>query len=220
MKNILLFEYFNPNLELKNDLQNHLSQYPFISYSLTDSDKNIIISFNKDINTNYGLGLIDHYEKEIINKYPLKVKITGVKNLDDYEEFKGKTIIQNIEKVDFPDLGIEKLESKIDTGAATSSIHCHKIKIDRQKKKVSFIALDDSYPQYTGKMITMPIHSEISVQSSNGVETPRVLIKSVVIIKGKKIETYISLANREELDYPVLIGKDILSGRFLVQAGI
>lgn len=220
MNNILLFEYFNQNMELKNDLQNHLSQFPYLSYTIKDDSKHVIITFNKDVNTAYGLGILDHFEKEIIEKYPLSVKITSMKDVDVKQEFKGKTIIQNIEKVDFPDLRIKGLESKIDSGATTSSLHCSKIKVNRQTKKVSFVALDDSYEQYTGQTITMPIHSEIKVQSSNGAETSRPLIKTDVIIKGKRVETFISLTDREELDYPVLIGKDILSGRFLIQAGL
>lgn len=220
MNNILLFEYFSQNLELKNDLTNHLSQFPYLSYTIKNDNANVIITFNKDVNTSYGLGILDPFEKETLQKFPLSVKITGMKDVDTKQEFQGKTIIQNIEKVDFPDLRIKGLESKIDSGATTSSLHCSKIKVNRQTRKVSFVPLDDSYEQYTGQMITMPIHSEIKVQSSNGQEQSRPLIKTDMIIKGKRVETFISLADREELDYPVLIGKDILSGRFLIQAGL
>jgi hypothetical protein len=219
MEIILLFEHFRQKLDLKNDIQNHLSQFPYISYSLRDDDRDIIITFNKDVNINYGLGLLDSFEKSVIEKYPLKVKITSTKNLDGDDEFKGKQIIQNIEKVDFPNLGLKNIESKIDTGAATSSISVEKIKIDRQNKKVSFIPLNPKFDGYIGKMITKPIHSEISVQSSNGSETKRCLIQTDVVIKGKTYKTYVSLADRKDLDYGVLIGKDLLVN-FLIQPGL
>ncbi len=220
MNNILLFEYFSPNLDLKNDLTNHLEQYPYLKYTLSDDGKNVILTFNKDISTSYGMGILDTFEKDILTKNPLKLRIKGMKNVDKFQQFQGKIIIQNIEKVDFPDLKLKGIECKIDSGATTSSLHCSKIKIDRKLKRVSFTPLDKSYDQYEGKMITLPLHSEIKVQSSNGQEEPRALIKTDVIIKGKRIETFISLADRAELDYPVLIGKDILSGRFLIQAGL
>ncbi len=219
MNNILLFEYFNPNLELKNDVTNHLSQFPYLAYTLNDDDKNVIVAFNKEIGTNYGLGLLDVFDKEVLDKFPLKVKITGMKNIDKFQEFQGKTIIQNIEKVDFPQLKISGVEAKVDTGATCSSLGVTKMKIDRKTKKVSFVPLSDSFKQYTGKIITLPIHSEISVQSSNGQQESRPLIKTDVIIKGKTYDCFISLSDRTKLDYSVLLGKDLLSN-FLVKPGI
>jgi hypothetical protein len=220
MNNILLFEYFNPNLELKNDLTNHLSQFPYLVYTLKDDNKDVIIAFNKEIGTNYGLGLLDVFDKEVLDKFPLKVKVTGMKNIDKFQEFQGKTIIQNIEKVDFPQLKISGVEAKVDTGATCSSLGVSKMTINRKTKKVSFVPLSDSFEQYTGKTITLPIHSEIKVQSSNGDEQVRPLIKTDIVIKGKTYETFISLADRDKLDFAVLLGKDILSGKFLVQPGI
>ncbi len=219
MNNILLFEYFTQNLELKNDLENHLSQFPYLAYTIKNDNNNVIIVFNKDVNTKYGLGILDPFEKEIIQKHPLNVRIVGMKNIDTKQEFKGKTIIQNIEKVDFPDLGLIGIEAKCDSGATTSSIGVSKLKIDRQTKKVSFVPLSNKFKGYKGNTITLPIHSEIKVQSSNGDETSRVLIQTDIVIKGKTYETYISLSQRDKLDYPVLLGKDILVN-FLLQPGL
>ena len=220
MKNILLFEQYSPNIDIKNDLTNHLSQFPYISYTLKDADKNVIITFNKDVNAKYGLGLLEPFNKEVVTKTPLSVKVINMKNIDKFQEFNGKTILQNIEKVDFPELKIFNLESKLDTGASCSSIYASKIKINRETKKVSFVLLDDSYEQYTGNMISVPIHSEIRVQSSNGDESSRPLIQTDIVIKGKTYEIFISLSTeRKKLEYAVLLGKDILSN-FLIQAGI
>lgn len=217
--NILYYENYGKNLNLKNEIQNHLSQYPYISYSIKDNEETIILTFNKDVNHKYGLGLLNIFTTEVLENEPLKVKITGKKNIDKFEEFKGKPIINTVEKVDFPELGIKALASKIDSGATTSSIYASKIKKDLKLKKVSFILLDPSYPAYTGKIISKPIHSQIRVQSSNGEESSRVLIKTKIIIKGKEIETFISLADRKDLQFPVLIGKDV-SNLFLIQSGL
>jgi len=64
------------------------------------------------------------------------------------------------------------------------------------------------------------LYSEIKVQSSNGDEEARPLIKMDIEIKGKVMESYFSLADRKELEFPVLIGKDVLSGKFLINPGI
>ena len=219
MKNILLFEKYNENLELKNELQNHLSQYPFISYTLDDSD-GLSISFNKDVNTSYGIGILNMFDYKIISKKPLKLKINKLKEIDKNAEYKGKVIIQNVEKISLPDLGIYDIEGKIDSGAALTSIGVSSLKVDRNKKQVSFRVLNESSSLYTGKLITRPLYSEITVQSSNGSTQVRPLIKGTIVIRNKEYQTYYSLSNRDDMDYLVLIGKDILGDNFLISPGL
>jgi hypothetical protein len=221
MGNIHLFEYYNSGaMELKNEVQEHLSQFPYLSYNIKEDEKTVVIIFNADVTPNFAMGLLDPFERKLVEEEPTTIKITKKKNIERYEEYQDKVIIENIEKVDFPDLGIKDLEVKIDTGATTSSIHCTNIEIDREGKKVRFTALDDSYDEYTGQTVSLPLFSEIKVQSSNGDEESRPLVKMKVVIRGKEMESYFSLADRKELEFPVLIGKDVLAGKFLVNPGI
>lgn len=218
MKHIKIYEIHSPNLELNNEIKDHLSQFPYLGYSITDLDDGLEINFGKGIGIKYVKGILDPYHIKVINKNPLKLKLTGKKNVDRFEEFKGKTLIGNIENIDIDKLKIKALASKIDTGATTSSLHCEYIKINNDSNKVTFIPLDDSYDEYTGQKITLPLESTIRVQSSNGDHEARAMIKVDIELKGKTVETYFTLSNREELEYPVLIGKDILSGNFIVDA--
>ena len=218
---IQLFENYNSgSMELKNEVQEHLSQLPYLAYDIKEEGSKVIIKFNDDTTANFAIGLLDPFEKKLTSKKPTTITVSKKKALDNFDEYKNKIIIENIEKVNFPNLNIKDLEVKIDTGATTSSIHCTNIKVDREGKKVSFIALDDTYDEYTGKTITLPLYSEIKVQSSNGDEEARPLVKMDIEIKGKVMESYFSLADRKELEFPVLIGKDVLSGKFLVNPGI
>lgn len=222
MRNILLFEAFKKEeLDLENDIKNHLSQYPYLSYSIKKSDNSIIITFNKDVNIKYGLGILNMFRCETISKEPVSLKITGKKNVDTFDEYKGKVIIQNTEKVDFPEFGLKGIFGKVDSGAGSSSLASSDITIDKDKKMVSFVCLDDSYEEYTGKKITLPYFSIISVQSSSGETTERVLLQTKIIIKNKEIETFVSLADRASLDMAVLVGKDTLcAGNFLISPGL
>jgi hypothetical protein len=221
MEYIQLFEqYNNGSMELKNDIQEHLSQFPYLSYNIKEDGSLVSITFNSDVTANFAMGLLDNFERKLVSDNPTTIKISKKKNVDKFEEYDGKTIIENIENVDFPDLNIKQLEVKIDTGATTSSIFATNIKVDRNKKTVSFIALNDSYKEYTGKTITLPLFSEIKVQSSNGDEESRPLVKMDIVIREKTMESYFSLADRKELEFPVLVGKDVLSGKFLVNPGI
>ncbi len=221
MSYIKMFENYNSgSMDLNNEVQNHLSQFPYLSYDIREEGEAIKLTFNNDISPSYAVGLLDPFEIKKISDEPLTLNVIKKKNIDKFEEFNGKTIIENIEKVGFPELGIQDLEVKIDSGATTSSLHCSKIKIDRNTKKVSFTPLDSKYDQYQEKTFTLPMHSEIKVQSSNGEEESRPLIKLDIIIKGKTYESYFSLADRKELEYPVLIGKDVMSGKFLINPGL
>ena len=217
---IKLFESVDKGLDLLNEVKNHLSQFPYLSYGVKRENSSIVITFNKDVTAKYAKGLLDSYDIEVKNENPVTIIIKKKKNVDKFEEFNGKTIIENIEHVDFPDIGIKKLKVKIDSGATTSSIGVSKMKIDRNRKKVTFVPLDDKYDEYRGKSYTMDLYSEIKVQSSNGDEESRPLIKLDIVIKGKTFESYFTLANREELEFPVLIGKDVLSGNFLINPGL
>ncbi len=216
----MLFEDFSENLDLKNDLQNHLSQFPYISYSTKDDGSNIVLTFSGNISSQYVSGILEPFQKNVIEKTPeVKITVTGKKNVDKYEEFNGKLIIQNIELVDFPDFGLKGIESKVDTGATVSSIGVSKMKVDRQRKRVSFVLFESDNKKYTGKTIIKDLYSEIRVQSSNGAEQARPLIKTDIVVKGKTYETFISLSDREKMDYSVLLGKDLLVN-FLVAPGL
>ena len=219
MKYLKLYEDYNKSLELKNDLQNHLSQYSFLSYDIKDDGENVILTFNKDVSYKYGTGLLNSFEKEVIEKYPLKVKVTSVKDLDKKEVIDGKIIIQNVVDVKIPQLNLT-IKGKCDTGAGTSSLGIAKLYINKKDKTVRFEIFNKDEDGYDGKFFKFPLEQEIRIQSSNGDETTRPLIKVKMEIAGVITETFLGLSlDRENLSYKLLVGKDILSG-YLIQPGI
>lgn len=216
---ILLFEEYSPLMDLNNEVKDHLSQFPYLSYTFKEEDGGIILTFNKDVSLKYAKGLLDPFKIEVKNEFPVKFKIISKKLVDTFEEFKGKMIIGSTEKIDIPTLGFKSLDSKIDSGATCSSLHCSWIHVDRKNKKVSFVPLDKSYSQFNSKKFTLPLTEEVKVQNSGGDEESRPLVKVDIVIKGKTFETFFSLTNREELEYPILIGRDVISGNFLIDVG-
>lgn len=218
MNNVKKFEGYAPNLELNNEVKHHLSQFPYLSYSVKDLDDGLELSFEKGLKPKYVIGLLDPYKVKVLVKEPLKLKLTGKKKIDKFQDFQGKTVIGNIEQINFPQFNMKQIPSKIDSGATTSSIHVSYLKKDLKNKKVTFILLDERFDAYTGKQITLPLDSTIRVQSSNGEDEARPMIKLDIELKGKLLETYFTLTDREELEYPILIGKDILSGNFIIDA--
>jgi hypothetical protein len=217
---ILLFEEYSPNMDLNNDIKNHLSQFPYLSYTIKDDGAAVIYTFNKDVSLKYAKGVLDPFKIEILGSDPVKIRIVSKKPVDSYEEFKGKVLIGSTEKIDIPTLKLKDIDVKVDSGASCSSLHCSWIHVDRNKKKVSFIPLDKSYKQFNNTKFVFPLMEEVNVQNSGGEQESRPLIKLDIIIKGKTYETFFSLTNREELEYPILIGRDIISGNFLIDVGI
>jgi len=123
-----------------------------------------------------------------------------------------------LEKIDLPGLLIFGLDAKIDTGAYTSSLHCHKIftEVEDGKEFVRFHVLDPDHPEYEEKEYRSAVHKVKRVRSSNGLIEERVIIKQKVNFFGEKSSIQLSLTNRSEMRYPVLIGRRFLDGRYLV----
>ena len=129
-------------------------------------------------------------------------------------EQKNIPILGRREFVDFPALGLQKIEAKIDTGAYTSSIHCESIRVEGER--VSCVFLDPTHPQYTGKAATFDIFKSVIVRSSNGQEEERIMIRTFVSVLGKEYEIRLTLTDRSNMNYPILIGRRFLRNKFLV----
>jgi hypothetical protein len=69
---------------------------------------------------------------------------------------------------------------------------------------------------YTGKIFHFDEFSQGMVASSNGRAELRYKIRTLVCIAGKKIRARVTLADRSSQVYPVLIGRNILRGKFIV----
>lgn len=120
--------------------------------------------------------------------------------------------------LDFPALNLEEIDVKVDTGAYSSSIHCREIEVETNDgiKTISFVLLDPSHPKYHGKKFTYTEFREKLVKSSNGISEKRFVITSDVLIFGKQYKVELSLTERGEMRFPILIGRKLLMGKFLV----
>lgn len=127
-------------------------------------------------------------------------------------------IIGRVEKILLPDLSNNTLDAKIDTGAYTSSLHCHSVEVYslQGRERVRFYLLDPSHPEYEGKQFESSVYNIKKIRSSNGIVSERVIIKQKVKFGGKFSSIQLSLSNRSDMKYPLLIGRRFISGKFLV----
>lgn len=127
-------------------------------------------------------------------------------------------VIGRLESIDFPDWELYDIDAKIDTGAYTSSLHCHHIESYESEgnQMVRFNLLDPSHETYNDKLFKLPVHRKKVVKSSNGSTEERIVVKTNVKIFNSVFEAQLSLTDRSEMRYPVLIGRKLIKNRFLV----
>lgn len=124
-------------------------------------------------------------------------------------------IIGRKEKADFPEIGLTDVTIKIDSGAYTSSIHCSSI-VREDNNKVSCVFLEPGDSGYTGERYEFDIVKEVIVKSSNGNGEKRSMILTKIRLLDEEYPIYLTLTNRNDMRYPVLIGRKFLSKRFLI----
>jgi hypothetical protein len=142
-----------------------------------------------------------------------------MENIKAHSDRPEKKLIGRREIVSFPDLKIDEIEAKIDTGAYTSAIHCSDIheEVNPDGSKVICLdLLDPSHPQYDHKKLRFAEYDFREIRNSFGDVQERYVITTRIQLFDEIIETEFSLSDRSDMKYPVLIGRKLLKGRFIV----
>ncbi len=129
-----------------------------------------------------------------------------------------KLIIGRREIVDFPQLELLEIEAKVDTGAYTSSFHCHHVEeVERNNQtELRCYFLDPSHPEYNNKEVYFSSYTTKKVKSSNGITETRYKVKTNIIIFNKTMPIELTLTERSNMRYSVLLGRKFLKKRFIV----
>ena len=140
------------------------------------------------------------------------MKLTIVYKMNDLN------LLGSEEWCQFDDLSIPAIKARIDSGAKTSSIQASKIKIFEKdlEKWVRF----EVYPVQENRSISVLCQAKVEdmrqVKSSQGVAEKRPVIKTKVQIADQSFEIELTLANRETMEYRMLLGREAINGRYLV----
>jgi hypothetical protein len=127
-------------------------------------------------------------------------------------------IIGRREFVHLPLLGLVAIEAKIDTGAYTSSLHCENITVNYENSKpiLYFTIEQNTEVSASSQTFRFEEFTTKKIKNSFGEMEERFVIKTFVHIGKKKIRSSISLSNRDSMRYPLLIGRRLIKGKFLV----
>ena len=131
---------------------------------------------------------------------------------------KERVIIGRKDKADFPQLELKGIDVKIDSGAYTSSFHCHQIEQFTQngKEKVKCYFLDPDHPMYHEKEFVFDIFKIRRVKSSNGQVEDRISIKTEIYLFEREFPIELTLTERTDMRHPVLLGRKFISKKFLI----
>lgn len=122
------------------------------------------------------------------------------------------------EWVSLPELALPAIKAKIDTGAATSSIHAYNI-VQLTKNGKKFIEYELHPLQKNKKVIIKclsPLIGHRKVRSSSGKLQTRPVIRTSIKIGEFTWTIDVNLTNRDSMGMRMLIGREALAGRVLV----
>jgi hypothetical protein len=111
------------------------------------------------------------------------------------------------EMVSFPDFKMGDLKAKIDTGAYTGALHCTKISEKQTPNGAVLVFSPFDHPERVIKEEEFVVNH---VKSSNGNVEARYFITTNITIAGETYPILLSLADRSEMKWPVLIGRRFL----------
>lgn len=125
------------------------------------------------------------------------------------------------EWVTLPTLGVAAIEVKIDSGARTSALHACDISI----REVDGRTFASFLVRSSGKRdaVDYQCHAEVlefrRVRSSNGIQEVRPVITTIIALLGQTWPIELTLTNRDEMGFRMLLGRQAVRNRFLIDTG-
>ncbi|MEO1524654.1 MAG: RimK/LysX family protein [Planctomycetota bacterium] len=124
------------------------------------------------------------------------------------------------EWVSLPDLGIPFIKSKVDTGAKSSSLHALEVEthLRDETEFVRFVVPPYQRSERGAVTCDLPLHDRRVVRSSSGEAAERFVIRTTVKWKGRAWLVDVTLADRTKMAFRMLLGRETLRGRVLVDS--
>ncbi|MDT7041753.1 ATP-dependent zinc protease [Candidatus Nitronereus thalassa] len=117
-----------------------------------------------------------------------------------------------------PDLGVEFIKTKVDTGARTSALHAFDIEPFKKNGQdwIRFTLHPIQRNDKIEQACSCKIKGSRFVTNSGGIEEKRFVIVTPITIGHQTWPIEVTLTNRDEMGFRMLLGRTALRKRFLV----
>lgn len=119
------------------------------------------------------------------------------------------------ERIDLPEWGVKRLRAKADTGARSSALHVEKVKT-LARNRISFDVLLHRKVRHRRVRVVARISRRARVRSSTGEYSYRYFVRTLMRIGTVEKEIEISLVDRSDMIFRMLLGRTALAGSFIV----
>lgn len=125
------------------------------------------------------------------------------------------------EWLSLPDLGVEAIKAKVDTGARSSALHTHEYEVYESPEGISRVRFllhplrgrDGVEVQGDAAVVDFA-----EVKDSGGHRERRPFIRTIVRLGEIGWPVDLNLTNRESMKFRMLLGRTAIRGRFLVDS--
>lgn len=132
-----------------------------------------------------------------------------------------KPIIGWREWLELPECGIKEIKAKVDSGARTSALHAEEISLLSKggQDYVRFRVYPIQREKKISQKVTLPLIEMRWIKSSVGHRTLRPVVETMVKMGNDLIPIELTLVNRDLMGFRMLLGREAIRNRFLLDTG-
>lgn len=129
-----------------------------------------------------------------------------------------KLIVGSEEWCSLPGLGLPAIKARVDSGAATSSLHAFNI-VPFQRDGAHWISFE-VHPLQNDRSVVVrheaPVLEQRGVRNTSGISETRYVIREELVLGEQRWPIELTLTNRDAMGYRMLLGREAMVGRVLV----
>jgi hypothetical protein len=126
------------------------------------------------------------------------------------------TVIGWHECISLPELGLDNFAIKVDTGAKTTALHAEDIETFTKDDRDWVRFLSPAIAGQAPCTCEFPVFTQRAITNTSGLPETRIVIRTPMVLAGRKWRIDISLTNRGTMRFPLILGRRALRDRDIV----